>query len=286
MMLLIIALMSIFGLIGFFIALDNKTRLNTIEKDLSWIKHHQCIPKQTLFEQNQTPGQTAPPPPSDIIYVSPIITAKTIASNGQLGSNPAEAATPTANAEPPLPNSQASPSATSHPSLEQTIGTRWVVYLGGIALALGGLLLARYAIEQSFFGPAARIVSGLLLSIAMLVGGETIRRRESKSGAITPTPAVLTAAGTTTAFGVIYAAYALYGFIGPSFAFVALGAAAIATLLAALLHGPAIAGFGLAGALAAPLLVHSSNPTPWPLAIYVAIVVSASYALARLRQWA
>ena len=286
MILLIFALISIFGFVGFFIALDIKARIKTIEKDLSRIKYDQCLLKQALSDQKHPPEHAAPPPAPDISFVSPTTANETIESKAQPSvSNPAYTA-PSAQAETAQFNSTPSASAPSQPSLEETIGTRWVVYLGGIALALGGLLLARYAIEQSYFGPAARIFSGLILSIALLGAGEKIRRRETESGAITPTPAVLTAAGTTTAFGVIYAAYALYGFIGPGFAFVALGATAIATLLAALLHGPTVAGLGIVGALGAPLLVHTANPSPWPLAIYVAIVVSTSCALARLRQWA
>ena len=52
-----------------------------------------------------------------------------------------------------------------------------------------------------------------------------------------------------------------------------------------MLHGPALAGLGLVGALATPLLVSSAQPNPWPVVFYLAVVVSASYALARLRHW-
>ena len=47
-----------------------------------------------------------------------------------------------------------------------------------------------------------------------------------------PVPAVLTAAGTLTAFGTAFAAHALYGMIGPALAFILLGAIALALLLA------------------------------------------------------
>ena len=65
------------------------------------------------------------------------------------------------------------------------------------------------------------------------------------------------AAGTVSAFGTVYAAYALYQFIGAPAAFVLLGIIGVATMLAAALHGPALAGLGLAGSLVVPLLV------PW-----------------------
>jgi uncharacterized membrane protein len=98
-------------------------------------------------------------------------------------------------------------------------------------------------------------------------------------------PGILTAAGTASAFGSIYAAHALYGFIGPGAAFVLLGAVAIATMFAAALHGPALAGVGLAGAFIVPMLIDSAEPSAWPLVIYLAVVAGAAYALARMRRW-
>src|SRR5947209_5895575 len=56
-------------------------------------------------------------------------------------------------------------------------------------------------------------------------------------------------------------------------------------MLAAALHGPALACLGLIGALAAPLLVNSENASAWPVVLYIAVVASAAYALARLRGW-
>ena len=61
------------------------------------------------------------------------------------------------------------------------------------------------------------------------------------------------------AYADVYAAHALYGFLAPGTAFVLLGLVALATLAAALLHGPALAGLGLVGAYVAPLLVTSQR---------------------------
>ena len=98
-------------------------------------------------------------------------------------------------------------------------------------------------------------------------------------------PSILTAAGTTVAYATIYAAYALYGFLVPGTAFVLLGIVALATLAAALLHGPALAALGQVGAFIAPLLVASDTPNYWALYIYLAVVTAASFALARARLW-
>ena len=87
------------------------------------------------------------------------------------------------------------------------------------------------------------------------------------------------------AFATVYAAYALYDFLVPATAFVLLGMVALGTLAAALLHGPALAGLGIAAAFATPVLVSSDKPDFWALYIYLAIVTAAAFGLARIRLW-
>lgn len=187
------------------------------------------------------------------------------------------------------PTSQTPTEAKRGDSLEQRLGTQWAVWAGGLALALGGLFLVRYSIEAGLIGPGVRVVMGALLAAALIAAGEWFRRNDAPLPIdVLPQahiPSILTAAGTIIAFGTIYAAHALYGFIGPTVAFVALGATGIAAMLAAALHGPALAGLGLAGAFIAPMLVQSATPNPWPLVPYLAIVAAAAYLLARTRQW-
>jgi uncharacterized membrane protein len=189
---------------------------------------------------------------------------------------------------PIAPPPRAAPAAPTV-SLEERFGTQWVVWVGGLAIVIGGFFLVRYSIEQGWFGPGVRVVMGALLASALIVAGEWSRRSEQLSGlAGIPTahiPSVLTAAGTAVAYADVYAAYALYDFIGPATAFVLLGLVAVATLAAALLHGPALAGLGLVGAYVTPLIVASDQPNYWALYLYLAVVAAAAFALARARLW-
>jgi uncharacterized membrane protein len=187
-------------------------------------------------------------------------------------------------AAPPPP-----PLAPADPGFEERIGTRWAVWTGGLALALGGFFLVRYSIEAGLLGPRVRTFLGGLFALALLGSGEWTRRRESiadiEALPIANIPAILTAAGTAVAFATAYAAHALYDFIAPATAFILLGLVALATLLAALLHGPALAGLGVIGAFATPILVSSREPDYWALYIYLAIVTAAALGLARVRLW-
>ena len=193
-------------------------------------------------------------------------------------------------AEPvPHPPSPTPPPVKAKASLEERFGTQWAVWAGGIALALGGFFLVRYSIEQGWFGPAQRVLLAGLVALALIGAGEWTRRREIKTGIVglakAHIPSVLTAAGTAIAYADVYAAYALYGFIGPAVAFVLLGIVALLTLTAALLHGPALAGLGLIGAFATPLIVATEAPNYWALYLYLAFVTAAAFALARAKLW-
>ena len=182
---------------------------------------------------------------------------------------------------PPLP-----PEA---PGFEERVGTRWVVWLGGLTLALGGFFMVRYSIDAGLLGPGVRTLFGGAFALALLAAGEWTRRKESMSSiAVLPIaniPAVLTAAGTAVAFGTAYAAYALYDFLAPASAFILLGLVALGTLAAALLHGPILAGLGIVAAFGTPLLVSSQKPDFWALYIYLAVVTAAAFGLARARLW-
>src|SRR6266567_3093106 len=175
------------------------------------------------------------------------------------------------------------------PSFEERFGASWVVWIGGLALALGGIFMVQFSIEAGLVGPGVRIFLGGLLAVALIAAGEWTRRRDFAFPlANVPTahiPSILTAAGTTVAYATIYAAYALYDFLPAPLAFILLGIVALATLAAALLHGPALAALGQVGAFVAPLLVASDLPNYWALYIYLAVVTAASYFLARARMW-
>jgi uncharacterized membrane protein len=183
---------------------------------------------------------------------------------------------------PPLPPPTA-------PGFEEQIGTQWVVWIGGLTLALGGFFLVRYSIDAGLIGPEVRVALGALFAAGLLAVGEWTRRRESIAQIaalpIANIPAMLTAAGTAVAFATVYAAYALYDFLPPAAAFILLGLVALGTLAAALLHGPALAGLGIVAAFVTPVLVSSNQPNYWALYIYLAVVTAAAFALARVRLW-
>ncbi len=171
---------------------------------------------------------------------------------------------------------------------EEKVGARWAVWVGGLALALGGVFLVRFAVEQDLIGPGLRIAFGLILAAALMAAGEVLRRRDPPPAIDRPlpyVPGILTGAGTMTAFGSIFAAYELYHLIPPAVAFLALALTAILTLLAALLHGPSLAALGFLGAALTPFLITSDSPNAWSVAGLIAAVAASALGVARVRLW-
>lgn len=285
------------GPIGFFLALGARARLKNVEAQLATLLARAPIDERA---SNNAPARDAvdarplTPPPA----ASPADSAADAMEQIRLAlinadSAPAFSLTdaPVEEAPAPAPPTEAAAPLPATPArkvgIEERLGTHWAVIVGGVALAFGALLLVKYSIEQGFFGPGLRVAGGLLLSFALVAAGEYLRRREKPAEEATsaPIPSVLTGAGTVAAFGSLYAAHALYGFIGPGAAFILMGLVGLACMFAAALHGPALAGLGLIGALGAPLLVNSAEPNPWPVVPYVAVICACAYGLARLRRW-
>jgi len=86
------------------------------------------------------------------------------------------------------------------PGFEETLGTRWVVWIGGLTLALGGFFMVRYSIEAGLLGPGVRTMLGGLSRWRYLrpANGPGARKASRIFAALADRqhPAILTAAGT------------------------------------------------------------------------------------------
>ncbi|MDI7861132.1 DUF2339 domain-containing protein [Rhizobiaceae bacterium n13] len=174
-------------------------------------------------------------------------------------------------------------------TLESRLGARWAVWVGGLALALGGIFMVRYSIESGLLSPAVRLMLAAVFGVALMGAGEFVRRtaRPGRLGAFRNAmiPGILTAAGAVTLFGVTYAAHDIYSFVGPASAFAMMAAVALATLGLSLLYGQALAGLGLLGSMITPLLVTASEPNIAVLFGYLAIAWIATAIASRHQRW-
>ncbi len=190
---------------------------------------------------------------------------------------------------PPLPPATVPVAPLPKRDFEEVIGTRWAVWVGGLALAVGGLFLVRYSIEAGMFGPQVRLAMAGVFAVLLVGLGEALRRGLFMPPRIVAdtmgplplahAPLALTGAGVLTAFGAVYAAFAVYGLLSPAVAFALMAAIGVAALAASLRHGQALAGIGLLASYATPDLVGGASPSPWPLVMYLLVITAAAGAV-------
>ncbi|MBK3401870.1 DUF2339 domain-containing protein [Methylorubrum populi] len=279
---LIALALALSGPAGLLLALRQRHRVQVLERRLALVEARPIAGPAPM----QAPTLISPPPAAAPEPPRPEPASEAPASESPLPAPPPPRGTVPAVA----PGRTASaPSPSPAPSIEERFGTRWTVWVGGLALAFGAVLLVRYSAERGLFGPGVRIAGGFALAFGLIGLGEFLRRRlrgaEPMPSIWPDVPAMVTAAGTVGLFGAVYAAHALYGFIGPGLAFAGLAVTGLAAMAAALLHGPALAGIGLVGALATPLLVGGGGTSLWPLALYLPVVAGSAYAFAWLKGW-
>jgi uncharacterized membrane protein len=276
LIILLVLAVPVLAIAAFVIALGQRTKLRSLTARVA-----ELDARLRLLSQ-QPPSREAAPSP----VAAPASAAAPVTTEPPATTPPAQPAPkPTS-----VPPTSAMPAPAKRRSgFEEALGAKVAVWVGGLALALGGVFLVRYSIEQGLLGPGARVTFGALFALALLAGGEWLRRNERTSpvGGVPAAhvPGILTAAGTSTAFAVVYAAYALYGFLSPALAFVVLALVSIGTMLAAALHGPILAGLGLVAATALPALVSTGEPNAWGLFGHLAFVSASAFGVARIRGW-
>ncbi|MBC8036737.1 MAG: DUF2339 domain-containing protein [Rhizobiales bacterium] len=198
----------------------------------------------------------------------------------------AASATPKLVQEPIKPVAQPAITDTARPAprrdMEQALASRWFVWIGGVAIAIGGLLFVKYAYDNELISPSLQIILGLLLAAVLVAAGEFVRRKSPEGSYV---PAALSAAGLVTAFGSIFAAYALYELIAPMLAFAGLAAVGLGALVLSRLQGPLIAALGLIGSYVTPALIPSENPEAWNFFPYLLVILVASFVVLRGRDW-
>jgi len=197
--------------------------------------------------------------------------------------SPASVPPVTPAAKPPLPKVPAAR------GLEESLTSRWFIWLGAVAVALAGTFLVKYSIDEGYLGPAARCILGFLLGAALATGGEWLRRRplQQAIAAVQPNyvPPALTASGLFVAFTSIYAAYALYALLSPPAALLALAAVALIAIGLSLLQGMFVALLGVLGGFVTPALIDTHHPNAWGLFVYLLVIEAAALAIARFKGW-
>jgi len=164
----------------------------------------------------------------------------------------------------------------------------WFYAVSALSLALAGIFLVQYGVENGLLPPFARVVAALIFGAALIVSGEVIRRRfgDDETSATAYLPSVFSGAGLVTLFGGVLAARQLYDLVGPETALAAMVVVAMLGLVLGWFHGPLLAAVGLIGAFSAPFVVGGASDDPNWLYGYFFVVAVLGLGIDTVRRWA
>ncbi len=164
----------------------------------------------------------------------------------------------------------------------------WLTWVGAVALAFGGIFLARYSLEAGLLSETMRLTLGAIFGISLIVVAETLHRKGIVfEGFNNYIPAALASGGFISCFALALLAYSHYGLVQALPAFTILTLLSLAASWMALRFGPMLALIGILGAYSVPVWVNTGSNDFIALLTYVGFVsVSASLVAHYVkRQW-
>ena len=265
-----------------------RQQLQRLENRLTAREQAEAARPESVFPEVQPVAalSTSSPPPEQSAIPVPAMTAPVPAAVSPRRETPvtADVVKPMSTPTP----SQAPARAVSRPAVEQLerdLASRWMVWVGGLALALGGIFLVKFGVEHSVLGPTGRLVAAGILGLGLVLGSEWLRRRDLRlslprlGSQADYVPAAMAGGGVIAWYASLLMAFNYYGFLAPGVAFVLLALVSLLALGLSLLQGPLLAVLGLLGGYLVPVLVSTGQGSLPGLLGYVGLVSLAALAL-------
>ena len=166
-------------------------------------------------------------------------------------------------------------------SIEQQIGTRWILIAGVIVVIVAVGFFLKYAYDNALVGPLGRVAIATVSGLAALVIGEVTRKR----GYGTVAKAV-SSMGFAILYAAVFSAYRFYGLIEPVPAFaLSILVTAMAMFYAVGLNEVLVAVLSLVGGFLTPIIVSTGENLPIQLFTYVLILGIGAMLCAYYRKW-
>jgi uncharacterized membrane protein len=166
-------------------------------------------------------------------------------------------------------------------SLETRIGSRWLLYIGVIAIVVGAAYFEKLAIDYGWIGEGARVLQGAVFGAALIAGGLQFARRGYAAYG-----QVMAGGGGAILYLSTYAAFTLYSLIGRPAAFILMVAiTAVIGWLADRQRSQGLALFAVGGGFATPFLLPGTTDAQVTLFTYDTILIGGTAVLAHRREW-
>lgn len=164
----------------------------------------------------------------------------------------------------------------------------WFLAVAAISMALAGVFLVQYGIENGLITPFWRVVGAAVLGVILIVAGEVIRRKQGDEDALHAAHLASTfaGAGLVALYTATIAAQQLYHMIGAELAFAEMVGISLIAIVLGWLYGPFLTMFGILGAVVSPFIVGGTSDTPELFYYYFTIISFAGLLIDAKRRWA
>ena len=164
----------------------------------------------------------------------------------------------------------------------------WVYVVSAASLALAGIFLVQYGIQNGLLPPWLRVVAAYGFGAALIGAGDWMRRKmgDGEDSDTAYLPSVFAGAGIVTLLAATIAARQLYELIGPNLSFALHVLTALLAIGLGWFYGPLLIAIGLIGAAAAPFLVGSDSAATPLLYGYYGLIAALGLAVDAIRRWA
>jgi len=151
----------------------------------------------------------------------------------------------------------------------------------GIGLVLFGVIfLFKYAVDQGWLTPLARVAGGVAIGAGLLGWGLAVRRSR------TVLSRLLAGGGIAAWYITGYAAFQVYGLVSHTTAFVLLSAVtALALGLGAAVSDPLLSVIGTGGGLSTPFMLYAGSGSVAGLVGYTSLVLAGAGVIFLVKGW-
>jgi uncharacterized membrane protein len=264
---------------------QEKSRI--IENEIKHLRNQVALITRRLDALEQSRDMVPAPPPPAAAPVSPEPAPPEAAA-------PAEEAVPVPAETVPPPEEapaevEAKPAPAKRREWEQVLGGNWLARIGVLALIIGMGFFLKYAFDNNWIGPSARVVVGVVAGLVMLGLGNWWRTRYPIL------TRVLSGGGIAVLYLSIFASFATYHLISIYLAIVFLVViSVISTVLARRYDSMALAILGILGAFFAPFILGAfedkavragGSGQAVQLLIYIIVIDLGVLLLSTFRNW-
>ena len=166
-------------------------------------------------------------------------------------------------------------------ALESRIGSRWLLYVGVIAIVIGVSYFEKLAIENHWVNETWRTIQGGVAGMLFVLGGLRIARKGFRLYG-----QILAGTGVALMYVSTYAAFNFYHLLSHPVALVLmLAITALAAWLADSQRSQGLAVVAVTGGFATPFLLPTGTDAEVALFTYDSLLIAATMALARRRDW-